>query len=138
MQIPARHLIIPIFFLLQAYLYLGLLIMCGFVLYDTQLIIEKRLAGDKDFVTHSIDLFIDFIGIFRRLMVILSQKVSCLATYIINILGCSQNFRGRKSSKVCDWKKIASFFCQYAFYKEKIITIDFYIILKDFSFFPSN
>ncbi|CAH0381000.1 unnamed protein product [Bemisia tabaci] len=58
----------------QAYLYLGLLIMCGFVLYDTQLIIEKRLAGDKDFVTHSIDLFIDFIGIFRRLMVILSQK----------------------------------------------------------------
>lgn len=58
----------------QAYLYLGLFIMCGFVLYDTQLIIEKRLAGDKDFVTHSIDLFIDFIGIFRRLMVILSQK----------------------------------------------------------------
>lgn len=59
----------------QANLYLGLLLMCGFVLYDTQLIIEKRRMGNKDFVTHSLDLFIDFIGIFRRLLIILTQKV---------------------------------------------------------------
>lgn len=50
--------------------------MCGFVLYDTQLIIEKRRSGDKDFVAHSVDLFIDFIGIFRRLVIILAEKVS--------------------------------------------------------------
>ena len=50
--------------------------MCGFVLFDTQMIIEKRRAGDKDFVAHSMDLFIDFIGIFRRLVVLLSQKVN--------------------------------------------------------------
>lgn len=49
--------------------------MCGFVLYDTQLIIEKRRSGDKDFVAHSVDLFIDFIGIFRRLVIILAEKV---------------------------------------------------------------
>lgn len=61
--------------LYQANLYLGLLIMCGFVLYDTQLIIEKRRNGSKDFVTHSLDLFVDFIGIFRRLLIILTQKV---------------------------------------------------------------
>ena len=58
----------------QAHLYLGLLAMCGFVLYDTQLIIEKRRMGNKDFVTHSLDLFVDFIGIFRRLAIILTQK----------------------------------------------------------------
>lgn len=62
--------------LYQAHLYLGLLAMCGFVLYDTQLIIEKRRFGSKDFVTHSLDLFIDFIGIFRRLAIILTQKVN--------------------------------------------------------------
>jgi len=62
------------YLLYQAHLYLGLLLMCGFVLYDTQLIIEKRRNGDKDFVAHSVDLFIDFIGIFRRLVIILTEK----------------------------------------------------------------
>lgn len=61
--------------LFQAHLYLGLVMMCGFVLYDTQLIIEKRRMGSKDFVAHSLDLFIDFIGIFRRILIILTQKV---------------------------------------------------------------
>jgi FtsH-binding integral membrane protein len=60
--------------LFQAHLYLGLIMMCGFVLYDTQLIIEKRRMGSKDFVTHSLDLFIDFIGIFRRILILLAQK----------------------------------------------------------------
>lgn len=34
----------------QAHMYLGLLIMCGFILFDTQLIIEKAENGDKDYV----------------------------------------------------------------------------------------
>lgn len=59
----------------QAQLYVGLLAMCGFVLYDTQVIVEKRRMGSKDFVAHSLDLFIDFIGIFKRLLIILTQKV---------------------------------------------------------------
>lgn len=63
------------FIYFQGYLYLGLALMSAFVLYDTQLIMEKRRAGDKDFVAHSVDLFIDFIGIFRRLLIILAQKV---------------------------------------------------------------
>lgn len=65
---------IKLFF--QGYLYLGLALMSGFVLYDTQLIMEKRRAGDKDFIAHSVDLFVDFIGIFRRLLIILAQKVN--------------------------------------------------------------
>lgn len=58
----------------QTHLYLGLMLMCGFVLFDTQLIIEKRRMGSKDFVQHALELFIDFIGMFRRLVVILTQK----------------------------------------------------------------
>ncbi|CAH1186847.1 unnamed protein product [Phyllotreta striolata] len=58
----------------QVQLYVGLLAMCGFVLYDTQIIIEKRRMGDKDFVAHSLDLFVDFVGIFRRLLILLTQK----------------------------------------------------------------
>lgn len=59
----------------QTYLYLGLALMCGFVLYDTQLIIEKCRRGDRDFILHSVDLFVDLLGIFRRLVIILAQKV---------------------------------------------------------------
>ncbi|CAB3224612.1 unnamed protein product [Arctia plantaginis] len=61
-------------FLYQTHLYLGLMLMCGFVLFDTQLIIEKRRMGNKDFVQHALELFIDFIGMFRRLLIILTQK----------------------------------------------------------------
>lgn len=49
--------------------------MCGFVIYDTQLIIEKYHMGSKDFILHSLDLFVDFVNIFRHLLIILTQKV---------------------------------------------------------------
>ncbi|XP_050344857.1 probable Bax inhibitor 1 [Nymphalis io] len=61
-------------FLYQVHLYLGLMLMCGFVLFDTQLIIEKRRMGNKDFVQHALELFIDFVGMLRRLLIILTQK----------------------------------------------------------------
>lgn len=64
--------------LFQANLYMGLLVMCGFVLFDTQLIIEKAEHGDKDYIWHCIDLFLDFVTLFRKLMLILAfnEKVS--------------------------------------------------------------
>lgn len=60
--------------LFKVHMYLGLFIMCGFVLFDTQLIIEKAENGDKDYVWHCVDLFLDFITIFRKLMIILAMN----------------------------------------------------------------
>uniref|UniRef100_A0A8C5PSA8 Bax inhibitor-1 n=1 Tax=Leptobrachium leishanense TaxID=445787 RepID=A0A8C5PSA8_9ANUR len=54
--------------------YIDLLVRCGFVLFDTQLIMEKAEHGDKDYVWHCVDLFLDFITIFRKLMVILAMN----------------------------------------------------------------
>lgn len=58
----------------QAELYLSFLVFCAFVVYDTQLIVFKRQLGDTDFIKHSVDLFIDVIEIFRRLLIILNSK----------------------------------------------------------------
>lgn len=55
-------------------LYLGLIVMAGFVLFDTQMIMEKYHMGNNDFIGHSLDLFYDVISIFRRLLVILAQR----------------------------------------------------------------
>lgn len=60
--------------LLNFKVYFGLLVFIGFVVYDTQFIIEKALQGNKDFVRHALELFLDFINIFIRLLVILSKN----------------------------------------------------------------
>ncbi|XP_074598866.1 bax Inhibitor-1 [Brevipalpus obovatus] len=58
----------------QANLYMGLFVMSGFVMYDTTLIIEKHRRGDDDFISHAVMVFIDFISIFKHVLVILMQK----------------------------------------------------------------
>lgn len=55
-------------------LYGGLLMMCGFVLYDTQVIVEKAVAGDSDYLRHAMDLLIDFVNMFRRILIIMMKK----------------------------------------------------------------
>jgi len=55
-------------------LYFGLALFCGFILYDTQLIVEKRRRGDDDFIGHCVMLFLDFIDIFRNLLILLTNK----------------------------------------------------------------
>lgn len=75
--------------LLQIQLYLGLVMFCGFVLFDTQLIIERFNNGDNDYIWHSVDLFIDFIAIFKRLLIILASKVETLVSYNTHSLTCS-------------------------------------------------
>ncbi|GFO20834.1 Bax inhibitor-1 protein [Plakobranchus ocellatus] len=56
------------------YIYGILALFSAFVLYDTQLIVEKRRRGDDDFIWQSVDLFLDAIQIFRALLIILAKK----------------------------------------------------------------
>merc|ERR1719499_2411210 len=60
--------------LFQAHLWIGLAVFCGFIMFDTQMIIRKARNGDKDFVAHSLDLFIDFVQVFRKVLILLMQK----------------------------------------------------------------
>ena len=55
-------------------IYLGLVIFSGYVLFDTQVIIETAARGPIDHITAALNLFIDFIAIFVRILIILSQN----------------------------------------------------------------
>lgn len=45
-----------------------------YVIYDTQMIVEKASLGNRDFVWHAVMLFIDFIGILIRVCIILLRS----------------------------------------------------------------
>merc|ERR1719510_1419350 len=60
--------------LFQAHIWIGLAVFCGFIMFDTQLIIRKARNGDRDFIAHSLDLFIDFVQVFRKVLILLMQK----------------------------------------------------------------
>eukprot|EP00035_Acanthoeca_spectabilis_P030645 m.10290 g.10290 ORF g.10290 m.10290 type:complete len:365 (+) comp4298_c0_seq1:22-1116(+) len=62
----------PIFF--NFTLYGGLALMCAFVGYDTHRIIEDYKENSPDPLRHGMDVFVNFIGIFRRLLYILLMR----------------------------------------------------------------
>ncbi|CAO3658275.1 unnamed protein product [Rhizopus stolonifer] len=55
-------------------LYAGLLAFAGFVMYDTQMIIERASLGVMDIPGHAIELFMDLYSLFIRLANILMKK----------------------------------------------------------------
>ncbi|XP_005187554.1 bax inhibitor 1 [Musca domestica] len=61
-------------FVQMAQLYVGVIVMAGFILFDTQNIVEKVRYGNRDVVQHALDLFFDVLSMFRRLLIILTQK----------------------------------------------------------------
>lgn len=58
----------------NAQLYFGFVIFAVFVLYDTQKIVTKAEAGDRDYIAHALDLFLDLANLFRHLLVILMKN----------------------------------------------------------------
>ncbi|EFH44309.1 bax inhibitor-1 family protein, partial [Arabidopsis lyrata subsp. lyrata] len=51
-------------------LYFGLLIFVGYIVVDTQMIIEKAHHGDMDYVQHSFTFFTHFASLFVRILVL--------------------------------------------------------------------
>jgi len=55
-------------------LYLGLMLFVGFIIYDTQKMLNKASRGNTDYITDALELFIDFVGLFVRILVLLSSN----------------------------------------------------------------
>lgn len=43
----------------------------GYIVFDTQDIVEKAHLGDLDYVKHALTLFTDFVAIFVRMLIIM-------------------------------------------------------------------
>lgn len=55
-------------------LYVGFFMYMGFVLFDTQLTLFDFRRGNKDYIMHSVCLYLDLVGLFTHLLRILGQK----------------------------------------------------------------
>ena len=73
---------------LSLQLYFGLLVFVGYIVVDTQDIIEKAHLGDLDYVKHALTLFTDFAAVFVRILIIM---VSCVLNCVINSCLDNQN-----------------------------------------------
>jgi len=60
--------------LFQAELVGGLLLFLGYVLFDSQAMVERAAAGRRDFVGDALTLFVDLVAIVSRLLVLLLQQ----------------------------------------------------------------
>ncbi|XP_062027017.1 bax inhibitor 1-like [Rosa rugosa] len=55
-------------------LYFGLMIFVGYMVVDTQEMIERAHLGDLDYVKHALTLFTDFIAVFVRILIIMLKN----------------------------------------------------------------
>ncbi|XWS49161.1 hypothetical protein CRYUN_Cryun13aG0140000 [Craigia yunnanensis] len=55
-------------------IYFGLLVFVGYMVVDTQDIIEKAHLGDRDYVKHTLNLFTDFVAVFVRILIIMLKN----------------------------------------------------------------
>jgi FtsH-binding integral membrane protein len=54
-------------------LFVGLVLFCAYILYDTQMMMEKFCQGDIDEIFHALGLFLDFCNVFIRLVGLLIE-----------------------------------------------------------------
>ena len=57
-------------------IYGGVIIFSLYILYDSQMIVEKASMGNYDHVNHALELFLDFIALFVRLLIILNKNAN--------------------------------------------------------------
>ncbi|GJN29978.1 hypothetical protein PR202_gb18249 [Eleusine coracana subsp. coracana] len=57
-------------------LYFGLLVFLGYMVFDTQEIIERAHHGDMDYIMHALTLFTDFVAVFVRVLIIMMKNAS--------------------------------------------------------------
>ncbi|XP_042493713.1 bax inhibitor 1-like [Macadamia integrifolia] len=62
--------------LFQFELYFGLLLFVGYIVVDTQEIIERAHLGELDYVKHSLTLFTDFAAVFVRILIIMLKHAA--------------------------------------------------------------
>lgn len=55
------------------YLMVGLFTACLYIIYDTQIIIERAERGDKDEIAHAFTLFLDVFDLFMKILRILLE-----------------------------------------------------------------
>ncbi|CAA3023006.1 bax inhibitor 1-like [Olea europaea subsp. europaea] len=67
-------------------LYFGLLVFVGYIVVDTQDIIEKAHFGDLDYVKHALTLFSDFAAVFVRILIIMVSGFTNFILRIENVL----------------------------------------------------
>lgn len=60
-------------FIFDMTLKLTLIIFSAFMVYDTQKIVEMARLGDKDYILHCLDLFLDVIEVFRVVLILLMK-----------------------------------------------------------------
>jgi FtsH-binding integral membrane protein len=64
--------------------YFGLLIFLGYMVYDTQEIIERAHRGDMDYIKHALTLFTDFIAVLVRIIIIMVRTQATFAAYSLS------------------------------------------------------
>lgn len=57
-------------------LYYGLVLFVGYIIFDTQDIIERAHNGDLDYIKHALTLFTDFIAVLVRILIIMLKNAS--------------------------------------------------------------
>jgi FtsH-binding integral membrane protein len=64
----------PTSYLYYVTLYFGLLMFVGFIIFDTQKMIERAKSGERDYISDTLELFIDFVGLFVRILILLLDR----------------------------------------------------------------